>query len=802
MFSLYWLFIYSSFSQEIVQIFDVNLNSNGWLSWDVRKGSFIFFDETIKEWSNCTLGETPETCKPQKSGYGVDSALLTSENLFIVDYKQYDLMRKYILAIDDAGNQPFYHNSLPKNYDFGYRSAAATDSYFYLYQIVENKRVLHIYGNDWGIFTRNLLPKLHGTLDDKSTGWFIKKDGIYTFDKIENSTFLSKRQSDGSIKLWKRKVPLCDSSVRLLIASCYPFVYTVCTPLNIIQQFEAESGENIKGSPINTGDIESIECSSDGLFILYNDAKIDQYGCDLTYIYTYYVDNKKILPFFSDIKISNGFLLYILCDVNSQSKCASPKIYKWKTFVFPCFPRIKETSTTSIITYSTTLETWPWSTADAEESESLEIPFSSTSISETTRDTPIHGSPHTSNKGENTILIVSISVPIIVIFGFVFFQILRGRQNTLINETEFNIITTKSVENAETDTSSVIITRIFAPEYPVFRKEDFSSETDSTSYTTTVKNTTALFVTNTNLSIPGYKIMEFGKDFDIVDKLASGGFGEVYTGILKSPEIVDRNNGEKSCVIKRAFSQDMTLFFQELSICELFTKHSKYFSQLLCYSQNPALMVFKFYNLGSLYSLLFYPEKNPLIYCKYNFKLAVRFSVRISQSLREMHAKGFLHNDLKPDNILLASDKEEELFPVLSDFGSIEVLDTANVIHGLRIMKSQSATPDYCAPEVLVGYKNNKRISSIQTDVYACGIVFLELFTRRRAWNKFTTDYVIKGGLPDLSLKNFFDNLNGVTKETILQIMKIVVECIDCDPSKRPSLDSIILLLKNLEVNL
>jgi serine/threonine protein kinase len=210
------------------------------------------------------------------------------------------------------------------------------------------------------------------------------------------------------------------------------------------------------------------------------------------------------------------------------------------------------------------------------------------------------------------------------------------------------------------------------------------------------------------------------------------------------------------------------------------------------------MIVFKYYKLGSLFSLLFQRDKNPSLSEKYNLNLAIGFAVRISTSLNVMHSKGYLHNDLKPDNILLDSDQEEDLFPVLCDFGSIQVLDSAKIIPGFKVMKSQSATPEYCAPEVLAGYKNNERICTIKTDIYSCGIVILELFTRRRAWNKFTIDFVINGGLPDLSLKRFMDNLDGVGKEIVLKIIKIVLQCVDLDPSIRPSMESVIQTLENL----
>jgi serine/threonine protein kinase len=375
------------------------------------------------------------------------------------------------------------------------------------------------------------------------------------------------------------------------------------------------------------------------------------------------------------------------------------------------------------------------------------------------------------------------------------FIVLKIRwSNKLNNEKDFYVVPGPKDQKLDTNSSLVTKTKVLIPKASNAAKNNSESVSqkskNSFNYST---NSTLVSKTNTNLAIPGYKKYEYLKDFVTTGNLASGGFGKVYLGTLRHSDIINLNKGESSCVVKKAFNEDLDSFSQELSVHEVFKK-SKYFSKLLCYSEKPTMIVFKYYKLGSLFSFLFLHEKNPSVYLKYNYELALRFAVTICTSLSLMHSKGYLHNDLKPGNILLDSDQEEDLFPVLCDFGAIEVLDSAKVTPGFKVIKSETATPDYSAPEVLLGYRKNKRICTVKTDIYSYGIVVLELFTRKRAWIKFEVDNVINGCLPDIKLTRFLDNLNGVGRETVVKIIKLIVECIDLEPGDRPTTESLLKL--------
>ena len=89
------------------------------------------------------------------------------------------------------------------------------------------------------------------------------------------------------------------------------------------------------------------------------------------------------------------------------------------------------------------------------------------------------------------------------------------------------------------------------------------------------------------------------------------------------------------------------------------------------------------------------------------------YMLQLLDGMNEVHTRGVLHNDLKPDNLVLQPD------------GTIRIVDFGIASHiSSKEENKILGTAKYLAPEVI-----SNRKYSIQSDIYSCGIIFYELLT-------------------------------------------------------------------------
>lgn len=96
---------------------------------------------------------------------------------------------------------------------------------------------------------------------------------------------------------------------------------------------------------------------------------------------------------------------------------------------------------------------------------------------------------------------------------------------------------------------------------------------------------------------------------------------------------------------------------------------------------------------------------------------ALNISLQIAEALEAAHAKGVIHRDVKPANILLEDGNNRV---ILSDFGLARTLDDANQTASGLI----SGTPAYMSPEQARGEQVDAR-----TDLYSLGCVLYAMCT-------------------------------------------------------------------------
>lgn len=85
-------------------------------------------------------------------------------------------------------------------------------------------------------------------------------------------------------------------------------------------------------------------------------------------------------------------------------------------------------------------------------------------------------------------------------------------------------------------------------------------------------------------------------------------------------------------------------------------------------------------------------------------------------ALGAAHRAGFVHRDMKPENVLIGDDGRVKV----ADFGLVRSVDTVTSTTGAVL-----GTVSYLAPEQI----ENQGAADPRVDVYACGVVFYEMLT-------------------------------------------------------------------------
>ncbi|MCD7455607.1 hypothetical protein HAX54_028772 [Datura stramonium] len=241
-------------------------------------------------------------------------------------------------------------------------------------------------------------------------------------------------------------------------------------------------------------------------------------------------------------------------------------------------------------------------------------------------------------------------------------------------------------------------------------------------------------------------------------------------------------------------------FCRELMIAS--SLHNPYIVPLVGFCIDPEeglFLVYKYVSGGSLERYLHGKKRGgkggPALPWSARYKVAVG----IAESIGYLHngtERCVVHRDIKPSNILLSSKKT----PKLCDFGLATWTPAPSVPF---LCKTVKGTFGYLAPE----YFQHGKVSD-RTDVYAFGVVLLELLTGRKPievkrgpgeenlvlWAKPLLQQDVLEKFLDPRLKFPGKNLHQVSR-----MIQAAAACIHSEESRRPDIDEIIDMLRGRE---
>jgi serine/threonine-protein kinase len=139
--------------------------------------------------------------------------------------------------------------------------------------------------------------------------------------------------------------------------------------------------------------------------------------------------------------------------------------------------------------------------------------------------------------------------------------------------------------------------------------------------------------------------------------------------------------------------------------------------------------------------------------------------IKTAKALDALHSLGYIHCDLKPNNILL-NDKFE-----------VKVIDLGQAARQGTVKKRIQGTPDYIAPEQV-----QCQAVTVRTDVFNLGATMYWALSN----TKLPTLYTVKQKENSFLLDAKIDPPHVIVKTVPETLSNLTMECVRTSPAKRP----------------
>uniref|UniRef100_A0A1D1Y3G0 non-specific serine/threonine protein kinase n=1 Tax=Anthurium amnicola TaxID=1678845 RepID=A0A1D1Y3G0_9ARAE len=265
--------------------------------------------------------------------------------------------------------------------------------------------------------------------------------------------------------------------------------------------------------------------------------------------------------------------------------------------------------------------------------------------------------------------------------------------------------------------------------------------------------------------------------------LGKGGFGRVYKGLLRNGEVVAIKKMEvpplKAADGEREFRVEVDILSR--------LDHPNLVSLIgYCADGKHRFLVYEYMRNGNLQDHL-----NGISEVKMNWPLRLRVALGAARGLAYLHSSSaigipIVHRDFKSTNILLTENFEAKI----SDFGLAKLMPEGQDVYATT---GVLGTFGYFDPE----YTSTGKLT-LKSDVYAYGVVLLELLTGRRAvdLDQGPTDQnlvlQVRHMLNDRKmLRKVIDSdmaRSSYTMESVSLLANLASRCVRIESSGRPTM--------------